>query len=207
MDGYGVIYKATSPSGKAYVGKTASSLKKRIGLHYYDAKRCDFAFSRALRKYKRNDWDWEILHNIPIKFLIVAEICAIFLHDTYYSGYNSTLGGEGSMGRFPSKKTREKMSANRTGKKNHFYGKQHSNEAKKKIGAASKGRKPSKKTLEKLSKLKIGENNGRAILNREKVEEIRKKYATGKYTRKELSKKYNVSESTIGDIAKYRSWK
>jgi hypothetical protein len=36
---FGIIYKATSPSGKVYVGKTAYSLSKRIGEHVSERQR------------------------------------------------------------------------------------------------------------------------------------------------------------------------
>ena len=107
----GIIYKATSPSGRAYIGKTIKSISQRRNRHYADSKRYDYAFSRALKKYpKRNDWKWKIIYcDIPIEDLNMAEICAIFTYDTYYSGYNSTEGGDGHMGHSPSKETRKKI--------------------------------------------------------------------------------------------------
>ena len=50
------IYKATSPSGKVYIGKTSGSLEARISAHTHDAsvRNKAWAFSRALRKYGKN---------------------------------------------------------------------------------------------------------------------------------------------------------
>jgi len=208
---YGIIYKVISPSGKIYIGQTIGTLPARkrghrSGAYRKNCKEYNYAISRAIRKYG-DGLKWTILHNnILMSKLDKLEIKEIKNHDSYNSGYNSTLGGGGNRGTIPSKETRKKMAEARMGEKNHFYGKRHSEEAKKKIGKASKNRIVSLETRKKLSKCNSGENNNRAILNLKKAKEIRKKYATGNYTRKELSETYGVSESTIGDIAKYRSW-
>lgn len=52
-----------------------------------------------------------------------------------------------------------------------------------------------------------GEDNNKSILNAEKVKEIRKIYQNGKFTQKELSKKFNVSKSTIAQVVNYKTWK
>lgn len=52
----------------------------------------------------------------------------------------------------------------------------------------------------------VGENNSHAKLTLEKVEEIRKKFSTGKYTKARLARKYSIHETTIYDIVIRRSW-
>lgn len=44
---HGIVYRATAPSGKAYIGQTTLTLAKRIKLHSYGKYR----FARAVRKY------------------------------------------------------------------------------------------------------------------------------------------------------------
>jgi hypothetical protein len=52
-----------------------------------------------------------------------------------------------------------------------------------------------------------GEKNGRSLLTKEKVLEIKQKYIPYKYSAKKLSKEYNVSESCITHILNNTSWK
>lgn len=52
-----------------------------------------------------------------------------------------------------------------------------------------------------------GEENGRSLLNKEQVLEIKQKYIPYKYSAKKLSKEYNVSESCITHILNNTSWK
>jgi hypothetical protein len=52
----------------------------------------------------------------------------------------------------------------------------------------------------------FGENNPMHKLNAESVCEIRNMYKNKKYTYKELSKLFNISESNIGKIIRYELW-
>ena len=52
-----------------------------------------------------------------------------------------------------------------------------------------------------------GEENGRSLLTKEQVLEIKQKYIPYKYSAKKLSKEYNVSESCITHILNNTSWK
>jgi hypothetical protein len=51
-----------------------------------------------------------------------------------------------------------------------------------------------------------GEKNGRSLLTKEQVLEIKQKYIPYKYSAKKLSKEYNVSESCITHILNNTSW-
>lgn len=74
------------------------------------------------------------------------------------------------------------------------FGRKHSEETKLKIGKASKGR-------------GAGENNYSSKLTEEEVIEIRRLYTTGKYFHRELSELFSVSDSSIGYIINYKTWK
>lgn len=52
-----------------------------------------------------------------------------------------------------------------------------------------------------------GERNNSAKLKEGEVKEIRRLYATGGYTYRELAKEFGVSRHTISNIIKYKSWK
>jgi len=200
----GIIYKATSPSGKIYVGQTVRALFQRKNRHYSDAfnknyKGYNGKIATAIRKYGDNI-DWTILHtNVAINDLNELEIEEINKHNSYKSGYNSTEGGGGCKGFSQSKEARRKMSE-------YQKRKRHSAETRKKISESHKGKKHSTKTRNKISKTNSGENHGRAKLNLKRAQEIRVKYATGKYTYRSLSKEYSVDKATISRVINNLRW-
>ena len=53
----------------------------------------------------------------------------------------------------------------------------------------------------------LGEKNGRSLLTKKQVLEIKQKYIPYKYPAKKLAKEYNVSESCITHILNNTSWK
>src|ERR1035437_8925477 len=62
MESY-IIYKATSPSNKVYIGTTKKSLKERIGQHVSLSKTGKTRpFQCALKKYDYN-FTWEIIES------------------------------------------------------------------------------------------------------------------------------------------------
>jgi len=68
----------------------------------------------------------------------------------------------------------------------------------------------SKNGLNKLHLHRVaysGEENGRALLTKKQVLEIKQKYIPYKYSAKKLAKEYNVSESCITHILNNTSWK
>lgn len=72
---------------------------------------------------------------------------------------------------------------------------------KRKISAAHKG-KPMNLSLEAKEHIRQAHSK----LNREDVENIREMYASGSYTQKELSLKYNVRQQTISRIINHKRW-
>ncbi len=95
----GLIYKITSrTSGKSYIGLTSWGLHKRWNRHKSVAKdkRYKYHFYRAIRKYGVEDFCVMVLEdNLYDVALGEKEKYYIKLFDSYYSGYNMTLGGEG----------------------------------------------------------------------------------------------------------------
>ena len=89
----GIVYKITSPSGKAYVGKTELTLEKRFSIHASDGSKCP-AIRAAFQKYGKAAMVIEKLAEAPSDKLDELEIAMIKEHQTFGpNGYNLTPGG------------------------------------------------------------------------------------------------------------------
>lgn len=92
--GYGYIYKYTSPSGKSYIGQTIRSIKERAGHNGKSYKGCS-EFYQAIQKYGYDNFDLEILAEVPKEQLDEAEIKYVQLFNTLSpNGYNISPGGQ-----------------------------------------------------------------------------------------------------------------
>ena len=90
----GIIYKITSPSGKAYIGKTEGTLQHRITIHKGPGSKCP-AIRRAFAKYGEERMKVEVLKSVQDQDLDYWEVRLIREHGTYGpGGYNLTPGGE-----------------------------------------------------------------------------------------------------------------
>lgn len=91
----GIVYKITSPSGKAYVGQTRKKLMNRMSRHR-DLKwgRCTIV-KRAIKKYGWDKMKVEVLWSGPADMLDSKEVEFIAAHGTLApDGYNATVGGD-----------------------------------------------------------------------------------------------------------------
>lgn len=110
----GVIYKATSPSGRSYVGQTKYTAPKRWKEHISEAytkmnNQCTF-LNAAIRKHGGDNFVMEILWEGDKEELDVKEIEMIATHGTLYpGGYNLTKGGQTGCAYY-SPELREKIS-------------------------------------------------------------------------------------------------
>jgi len=150
----GIIYKATNRlNGKCYIGQTYQKFEKRKNRHLYVAfnkhsNSYTCHFHNAIRKYKEDVWQWEIIKdNIPIERLNEEEALFVWFFNAFVLGYNCNTGG--GNGRIVGKETRKKISE--AGK-----GKHHTDETKRKIGEAGKGRKYTKNSKRKMSEAQQG---------------------------------------------------
>jgi group I intron endonuclease len=218
----GTIYIATNLlNGKQYVGQTVQPLSNRLASHKYEAKKKQHTnvFHNAIKKYGIENFKW-ISFSCPEEDLDWQETFLIKELGTLASnGYNLDSGG--NKNKYHHEITKQKMRENHwdcSGEKNPNYGKIFSTEHRKNISKALMGRKLSVKTLDKL-KGRIpwnkgfqcpetaGENNPSAILKEKDVILIKKFLIENKYSRKEISKMFNISKSTIHAIAQNRVWK
>lgn len=99
-----LIYKATSATtGKVYIGQTTQTLQERINQHNSHAygHQYNYHFHNAIRKYGAEDFNYEIIEdNITSSDILnEREKYWIAYYDSYYNGYNSTMGGDGSVRR------------------------------------------------------------------------------------------------------------
>lgn len=138
----GEIYLVRSKvTGKMYIGQTCRSFDIRWKQHCADSfnsnsRSYNDHFHKAIRLYGIDNWDYKILKifscsskELLKKQLDASEIKYIALYNTFKNGYNSTLGGGGTIGKDPwnknkkgvqkcSEDTRKKMSESRSGEKN-----------------------------------------------------------------------------------------
>lgn len=154
-----VVYRATSPSGKVYVGQTIRSLKHRIWAHYYSAvvSEASYPFMLALSKHLSN-FSWEILHKAETKEELdekeIQFIEELGSRDPD-KGYNCTSGGPGWSGmklpddhplRAQGSFVRAAWNKGRKGVQPTM-----TDEHKQKIVAANTGRRPSERHLSVLA--------------------------------------------------------
>lgn len=145
-----VVYKITNQTnGKVYIGITCQKLSKRWHRHTYDAlnrPKLKYKFGHAIKKYGTECWDKEILLHISgLECANIMEIRLIEYYDSFKTGYNSTLGGDGTTGVQCSVETRKKRRLNRLGKK-------WSEETYKRFTLAKTGYKLSDKVKQKMAK-------------------------------------------------------
>lgn len=92
-NGYGYIYKYTSPSGSSYIGQTTRSLAERAGHNGKNYKGCDVFYS-AIKKYGFENFDVCILAEVKKDQLDEQEKRYIQIFNTLVpNGYNISPGG------------------------------------------------------------------------------------------------------------------
>ena len=191
----GYVYKITNTvNNKAYIGISIHEPEKgRIRDHL--TGKGNRIIANAVEKYGKDAFTYEILEaNVFDEFLPDLEVAYIANYNTIVpNGYNLTHGGDHAI---PSEETRRRRSVAATGKKqseehirkrmkkrsmetrnrmslahrgenNHFFGKKHTEETRRKMSVSQRLRKdkPQKphtiKTKRKLSKLLKGNKNAR----------------------------------------------
>ena len=107
-----VVYKHTNKiNGKCYIGVVfgGRNPEQRWGIggkNYLNNKQHKFA--RAILKYGWDNFEHEILfNNLSVEEAKEKEKELIQKYDSFRNGYNSTLGGDGSVGLKHSEKTKE----------------------------------------------------------------------------------------------------
>ena len=147
------IYKITSPSGKIYIG---SSINIQNRLKYYSSKNCkgQVKLYNSIIKHGWKNHLVEIIEECDVSLLYEREMFYGKLYDVLgENGLNLILPKNGETKNIGiSEITKNKMSLSKSGSKNSFYGKTHSEESKNKIRIAQIGRKHSEEHRLKVSK-------------------------------------------------------
>jgi group I intron endonuclease len=140
------IYKITNKvTNKVYIGKSNDS-NKRLKRHFHNAKcgKSQTKLYRSIRKHGTESFVMNIIEsNIPIEDINKKEIEHIEKYDSFKSGYNMTLGGDGG-DTSSSIVFQESMKRLHANKKPEFYatygmlGKTHTKITKEKQSAARK---------------------------------------------------------------------
>jgi group I intron endonuclease len=223
------IYKITNATnGKMYVGQTTTTLGKRFNSHVSEANRgtSTSALHNAIRKYGRDKFSFELLEECQSHDdLDSAERRWIKeLNCIAPNGYNIEAGGSNVRGPL-SEETKAKLreaGRDRKTKNPAWYEKicnaarNRSPEWRLRISKANTGKKANENQRRGLAHgwgrvpppgEKAGENNGRAKLNREQVEEIRRLYATDEYSQAAIGEMFGVNQTAIGFIVRGVHWK
>lgn len=118
-----VVYRITNTiNGKIYVGQTTQPLERYLKYHVHRARSQrdgNRYFHNALRKYGVDAFKIEQIYLAKSKHeLDMMERFFIILHQSHVKteGYNSTLGGEGTLGSRRSKEAKEAISKANTGR-------------------------------------------------------------------------------------------
>jgi group I intron endonuclease len=182
---YGIIYKATGPGGKVYVGQTTKTLKRRKRGHAFRTKKGDRRsdFHIALLESGFDSFVWEEIDRADSQEELdrkEREWIAHYKADDPAHGYNQQGGGvyhsvsektrrkisESNKGKHSDKhhteETRRKISEANKGEKNRMFGRHHTPEAREKMSEANKGKPghiPSQETRQKLSEALKGNKN------------------------------------------------
>ncbi len=139
---YNIYIVKNLKNGRSYIGQTCRSLKWRFQHHCCPSKSSVSILSRAIQKYGRENFSIELLHetdSIDDCNRIEEELIA--KHQTIGAkGYNILKGGDAG-GKHPEWR-KKALSIRMQGERNPFFGRRHSDEAKRKIGEQSAGRKP-----------------------------------------------------------------
>lgn len=120
-----IIYMYTFPNGKRYIGKTSTSLKDRQGGSNWSGYRNCTVLMKAVKKYGIKNIKQEVLFEGKITdeyssrleqiyILLFKTNCKRFKNPQY--GYNTTDGGEGTVGHRHTEESKRKMSESKKGK-------------------------------------------------------------------------------------------
>jgi group I intron endonuclease len=224
---YGIIYKATGPGGKVYVGQTTQTLAKRKIGHKVRAKKQDRRglFQTALLDEGFDNFTWEQIDQADTsEELDRKEKRWIAHYDSMNSGkgYNVQGGGkrfshtpearrkmsEAHKGKHPSEETRRKLSEAQQGNKK-CLGRHLSEEHRRKLSEAHKGRRSYVMTAETRRKIsEAGKGRPSPMRGKYHTLETRRKMSEAKKGKPNGREGKHLSEETrrrISEAKKTRS--
>jgi hypothetical protein len=210
-----IIYKATNLiNNKFYIGKTIQTFEKRKTQHIYVAnlnnKRDASYFHRALKKYGKENFKWEIVNNSCLSEIELSKLeqslILSYKKECRYLLYNTTDGGDGASGLVHSEKTKKRLSIAHKGQIPWAKGKKFTEETRQKMSEAHKGKKHSEEQNEKQREIMKGNQYG---LGRKPTEESIQKMRQAQLGKKhphteEAKRKMSIARK---GIPKSEEWK
>ena len=163
----GIYMIACKITGKSYIGKTIGKIRQRVMYHLNGNTPGCVALHSAIKKYGKENFTWEVLHeNVIPELLSAFEMEAIQIYNTLSpAGYNLTRGGETG---FHSEETVRKRT--KTLRANPpMKGKKHTPEACRKMSESRTGLKRTKEQRLNISKSLMGHEV--PLETREKISE------------------------------------
>lgn len=231
------IYLITNNiNNKIYIGQT-SNLSLRWSQHKSNAKynRGNQVITKAISKYGYQNFTFEVIAQAFDRKSaddLEEEIIKQYNSRNPEIGYNIAAGGNttertpeilnkisNSLTLYYKKNNnhmkgkslpddwKKNISKSSLGKPGTNKGRKFNKEWREKISKALTGKKVSEKTKKKLSESHIGHIAPNRKLTFEIAEEIRKEYGQGNVTQKQLAKKYCVSQDSIFNIIKNKTYK
>lgn len=164
MTNSGIYVIENIQTNKVYIGRS-KNLNKRKTEHFRMLRKSvhhNIYLQRSFNKWGRKNFVFRLLEDCQDEYLTDREK---FWLDYYYETdwklcYNISRDSVTSMtGRNHTEETKRKMSRDRTGRMNPFFGRTHKPETREKIRKARKGTKASEETLKILSECRRGEKN------------------------------------------------
>lgn len=199
------VYKITNIIvNKCYIG-VDSYFPKRLRQHQSllsKNKHKNKYLQYSYNKYGKENFTFELLESCSCREeMLNREIQLISCYNSLETGYNHTVGGEGSYGYKHSEESIAKMS---------YWKRVVTPEWCKAISIATKG-KPKRKGVKRINhpdynKWLGGEKHPVAKFTWEEINNIRKKYCEG-ITLKELSLEYKISKTYVCSIVNNYFWK
>jgi len=204
-------------------------LSYRISGHFADAKKknTNGKFQKALRKYGRDGFVWGIVEECDLLELNTKEIYWIAKYKTVENGYNLSSGG----GQPPEYYCKEYLIETPDGERriiknlseycrNHDLNVGHLHETLCGKRVQHKGCRLIPRTEDEIKKCqeerKIredtsrkslpGDRNGRAILNWQKVKQIREMHSSKKYKNQEIADMFKIKKVTLEKIVANKLW-
>lgn len=99
-DNIGIVYKYTSPDGNCYIGQTMFPRKRQAEHKRNASQGYKGKFYEAVRKFGWDSFQYEVLYTIidddiqkRQDILNEKEVYYIRKYNSFYDGYNSTIGG------------------------------------------------------------------------------------------------------------------
>lgn len=208
------LYKIISPSNNVYIGQSRDILKRWSRYKDINSAQRQPSVLRSFKKYGIDKHKFEIITELPkdVTQKVLDEYEIFYIQQYKECGFILLNIKEGGLFGSHGEKTRIKIGLSKIGNKN-MLGKKHTIHTKEKISLTKRGNSPAwnkgipwpQKVKEKMYRFPKGNIPANAVLNKEKVIEIKTKLRQG-YTGVYLSKEYNVTPACISGIKLGKLW-